>query len=320
MTYINSTNNTNINGSQAMYTLKATLVTAGWTVQNSSDGISYSAGVDKWLSGSSGANGVANGNAWVRLKQPGSGNREFLIQRGSNTSWVVLYAVTGGFTGVANGAISASVAPTATTASEGKAIVGTTGGSANATTIFQTDNAYNLSVIANNAAPYEWYMASFLGTGAPSGLFFDAMISGTYNASDGDPYVIGGGSTMYNATDLGLISSGNNYSFCWMKYGIVGAAFSTAQGISYQIANIGLQFIGTDPISGGEILIPLSWGRTSSQTAPFGWKGTSTLFRLCLSSRTIKDTISVATSTSREYICLQTASNLYAIWDGSLPA
>lgn len=81
MTYINSTNNTNITGSQAMYTLKATLVTAGWTVQNSSDGISYSAGVDKWLSGNSGANGVANGNAWVRLKQPGSGNREFLIQR-----------------------------------------------------------------------------------------------------------------------------------------------------------------------------------------------------------------------------------------------
>lgn len=91
---------------ECMYQLKELLKTAGWTVQSSSDGTTYNASGDQITSGGSGAGGMANTNAWFRIRSPaGASNPEFTVQRGTgNTAWRVKFSQSNAFTGGSPGA------------------------------------------------------------------------------------------------------------------------------------------------------------------------------------------------------------------------
>ena len=99
-------------GAVAMYELKELLKLAGWTVLSSSDGTTYNSGGDQITSGASGANGMANNNAWFRIRSPaGAGAVSFTFQRGTtNLAWRIVRSRTAGFT---TGSPSATVVPSA---------------------------------------------------------------------------------------------------------------------------------------------------------------------------------------------------------------
>ena len=50
----------------AMFQFKTLMKTAGWTVPRSSDGLTFNSSGDQITSGSSGANGMNNNNAWLQ--------------------------------------------------------------------------------------------------------------------------------------------------------------------------------------------------------------------------------------------------------------
>lgn len=104
---------------QATYKLIDMLVDEGWTIQASGDGLSaYSTNPNApaVTHGGSGANGLNNLDAWVRLRAPGGTPvREVLLRRGNDGSggsraWQVRYSSNG--TGFVTGG-SATVIPTA---------------------------------------------------------------------------------------------------------------------------------------------------------------------------------------------------------------
>ncbi len=98
--------------SAALNVLRAALLTAGWTQVGSGDASTFSnSGTGPVTGGGSGAGGMDNTGAWVRLRDPG-GVREMIFQRGaSSASWSLFYSVGARFTG---GSPSATVRPTAT--------------------------------------------------------------------------------------------------------------------------------------------------------------------------------------------------------------
>jgi hypothetical protein len=121
MAYTFLVNQTPLTGSVAMYQLISTLITAGWTKVMDSDGTTYSSSGAQVTSGASGANGLGNNNAWVRLAAPAvnggsvvNQTRELVIQRtNADTAWRIKYSASGGFGG---GAPAATISPSNPTA------------------------------------------------------------------------------------------------------------------------------------------------------------------------------------------------------------
>lgn len=313
-----STNNTGVTGAAAMYLLKTVLLAAGWVVMGSSDGSSFSnAGVDHWTSGAA----VANTGAWVRLRMPTANGvqRELLIQRGSlNQVWRVIYSYTSGFTGSGNGAISATVAPTA---ADEVAVYGTVGGGTS--TLLPSDGTYNWSCHATDVAPFVFYGVAIDATPGGSGLFMDALAAGSYDSGDADPFV-------FSAASAGSLLAGNyitydqytapGYPFSWCKKGLPGEGWvqtglwQWASGVS-SIGSAGTG--GVDPTTGKDVGLPAYWGRTTLNPAPNGVRGASTLFKWAMTARGVKDTLSVSGASSRELLYVD---KILIPWDGSVPA
>lgn len=86
----------------AVFDLKTLLKTAGWTVPQSSDGLTYNGSGDQISHGGAGANGMDNASAWFVVQMPGS-SRSFCLQRynssGYGSYWRVKYSKAAGFTG-----------------------------------------------------------------------------------------------------------------------------------------------------------------------------------------------------------------------------
>ena len=81
-------------GANFVYQFKTLLKSVGWTVNRSSDSSTYNSSGDQISSGSSGAGGLANTNAWFIISHPLSGSqRSFCFQRGStNSLWRIKYS------------------------------------------------------------------------------------------------------------------------------------------------------------------------------------------------------------------------------------
>lgn len=92
---------------EGVFELKEHMKANGCTLEGSGDGDSNfdNSGTDVITGPGTGANGIANSNAWWRIKMP-DGVRELLFERTSTGagSWTYYYSVSAGFTGGTPGA------------------------------------------------------------------------------------------------------------------------------------------------------------------------------------------------------------------------
>ena len=189
-------NNTSVtspaNGTAAIFTLLTQLTAAGWLVKAWSDATTLVSGVslssNPYGGSGSGAGNLGNTSAWFRVQDAGA-TREWLFQRGSgDATWTVSRAIAGTpFTGGT---------PSATTA----------GTSAAATALFSAATLFSATpgrmfISCDTASPYGWAMFCMtLGGGNVLTILADEpLASGTYEASDTDPYLWIG---YYNSTGL----------------------------------------------------------------------------------------------------------------------
>lgn len=307
-----SVGNSPATGSIAVYQLLTQLITAGWTKTKDSDGTTYSSGGTQVTSGNTGANGLANNNAWFVVKHP-TANNAFCFQRGtSNGQWRISYCADDAFT-------AGSPSGTRIPAPGGTGVeVVFNGSGTDASPSFSSlfsgsDAAYKFHIIVGGAAEgysFLTFAHTISSTNMAGGVvFFDKMVTGSHSASDTDPYVVGctGGTSAVFASFhqsnfaarawFGALSNSadNRLLGVWGYGGIVG------NGVT----------LGSNPFTSKDDLLPVPWMRS---TAVNGWKGISTLFKWPSVIRTNFDTYDV--SGTRDYVFI---NNMVVPWDGSTP-
>jgi len=255
--------------------------------------------------------------AWIRLQMPtaNSVNRELVFQCGTNGDqyWNIRYSYSAAFTA------STPTATTIPTSSPASKIIldGTAAGGG----LFTDATGMTGLVVCDNATPYGFaFIANGTGT-AGDGAFMDPMVSGTYDAADVDPYVFGAGFGLFTEANMG-VSTTSSFTQGFHKKGLGGEGFVTIGAMApYCQGGVGTTaFFGVDAYSGYDVAIGMNWARIASATAPRGWKGTSTFFKLIMVSRNRKDTISTTGTNTRDYLVCSDA-NLFAIkWSGVVPA
>jgi len=321
MAYSFSTNTNPTTSAIAMYSLIATLISAGWTKVKDSDGTTYSSSGVQVTSGASGTNGLANNSAWVQLAAPSVGGqvRSITIQRGTvNTSWRVKYSAAAGFSG---GSPAATVTPSAT---DEAIILGTgTDASPTFTAWFPTDGTFRLNIACGGASEkYVFYMMLFsVGNSATSTRFMFLDVLSSYETGDVDPAVIG----MSNASTNNITEFQNadhNSTNPRVANGWMGATSNASNFVGLALLVNGAltphtgNGYGTNPFTSNDIQFGgLIWARSAAVVAPIGPKGVSSLFRFNSTGRANADTITV--STTRDYIYYR---GYILPWDGSTPS
>lgn len=306
MTFLFDVNNVAMTGPAAMFKMKTLMVSAGWVVKSSGDGLAaFSSTGDVITTGAAGAGGWANTSAWVRIQMPSANGvtRELILQRNAtNLIWTIRYSYSAGFTG---GSPSATVLPTAT---DSASIFANT-------TLFAADNSYRFNAAVDNAAPYGFWMGAFpIGGGNPSGGAF-VMTPLTFTAAeDIDPYVfyVSGGGSAYLATDMFALKS-------WIIKGDINETFQSIGAVRYfQNDGTGVfsipSGIGTNPHTANDDVFPIPMGWNTQNLWPSGWKGFSTILKWNGPAKTTGDTLSISTTRDR---IIYRECNLP--WDGSVP-
>lgn len=337
-----TTNQTPGSYALALYQIFSTMLAAGWTMVMSSDGTTFGAGVHV-TSGNSGAGGFSNTGAWIVLQQPAgnvspyAGTRQFMFQCGNTTGGTVrcVYSRQGLFTGGA-----ATQSPTAT---DERFCCG--GGTPASPTYFSwaNGNPPNMRMeamaddgTAGSKMPFAIYGVGFPtgGASSASGAFMFDPIS-NYETGDSDPYVIfwaNSGSALQIQGDLTSYSGGpvtdatkegnsSGNAKTWNNASAVNAlpaVFYGTQGLgpaegSTQTA-VGV--MGTSPVTGNDVVVPVIWGRIGNRGGTTGWKGVSMMIRYRSASRSMGSTLSVASPAAKDYIVL---GDVVLPWDGSTP-
>jgi len=319
----------------AMKLLADMLVSAGWTIQASGDGLSaYSSSASVFSSGGSGANGWNNSGAWARIQDPG-GVREIILQHNAAGGARIKYSPSAQFTG---GSPSATQTPSATderylrgASSDASPSYGATFfGSGVATSAVRFQGA------AMGTAPYGfWFAGASTGAGAiRTGLVMDPVTS---VPEDPDPVVWYIGTTAaFTAAEItsgtnsgatGNINTSNGGTavggYAIMDTGLVN--FVRVAGCSYSIASQAGGANGTSTVEGTRLVVnpfnakndalPIPWLRdTFYASTPQGLKGWSTMMRWT----TIARTQSLDTLDNKNWICM---GAVWLPWDGaSLPS
>lgn len=318
MAYSYSVNNSPATGAVAMYLLRAALVAAGWAVEKDSDGTTYSASGVQVTSGASGANGLGNNRAWFVIRAPAVGGvqRSLCFQRSAsaNTDWRIKYSPAAGFSG---GSPSATQVPSAT---DEQVLIGSgTDGSITAAIIFGNDNSYKFHVAAGGSAEFYSFVAWTLANGGGTSgmtMFLDVLATGSYDASDPDPAVvsISNTGTIVTGAVLNQASSTSNKGFLGSVsssnfVGITGWGYGYGSSIMFPGSG------GVYPFTTKDVHLPMMYGRPSTQSAPYGYKGFSTLFRVVSVTRTNMDTFDVLGSKDRVYL-----GGLSVPWSGATPS
>ena len=244
MAKFHSANNLPATGGAAMFIVKTTLVSAGWVVTRSGDGLAlFSSSGDIITTGASGAGGLGNTNAWFEIRDA-STRVAFTFQLITTTTWRVKYTESGAF---AAGTPGISQTGTAT---DQQVLYGAgTEAAPTGTQMLHTDNTYRFHVVANSTAqtgsgtfPF-WFGGSISGTGVVASFFgLDGMFNGTYHSLDQAPRVI---VTWYVAT--GPVTAGWHltttdtafYARAWVLYGLGGATFKRFAMSGYFAATTG---------------------------------------------------------------------------------
>ena len=275
-------------GAIAMFELKELLVSVGWTVLASGDGLAiYGAASDVITTGESGANGFANTKAWFRIRHP-DGVREFTFQKAANNyQYRIKFSLAAGFTGGTPGFDQ--------TASAADEVVlrgaGTDAAPSYVTVLPTTDGAWRWKAGADNAAPYNmWAYGHLSGTALASGCIQIETLD-QLQATDGDGTWIRIQTANPVYTQLWLDSGvGNGSAFVpavapvtWTSYGAY--VYYTDGGICIPDRQ------GADPITHSDTLFPIFFGRKSSVANP-GFKGVSTQMMWSTTGANLGETLS----------------------------
>jgi len=323
MAYTFDVNELPATGSLAMYQHIANLIAAGWTKVSDSDGTTYSAGGTQVTGGGGGAHGFGNTSAWVRLRCPVvNGNaREIVIQRSSgSTQYRTKYSAAAGFSG---GAPSATQVPSATD----EVLIHGSGsdGAPGFQTVFATDNSYRCHSCAGGAGEgYAFYLLTIATGGFTSiqcAWFMDTLQA--FDVGDPDPTwwfftfsSSNGGRDWANAYNslptsggsgawLGATSSSSNF--------VPTAALSTGHPFGQFFPYNGAGS-GQAPFSTKDPAVPIAFGRSPAQAAPFGLKGWSTMLYWTGVGRAFGDTMDISGTADRLWY-----GGAAIPWNGSVP-
>lgn len=262
-------------GPEVFYHQKELLKTAGWVVKSSSDGTTLNSTGDSITSGLSGAGGMNNDNAWLRIQSP-DGAREFVWQcitafTGSwRASFRVKYIV-GNFSGG-----TATQVPSGTSE---QVIKGSGTDAAPAGTGWYHSNTGDVDGkfmgVCETVYPYRFWSNSVRASSAGEGSVwcFDA-VDGL--ASDDEPFVIAIGDAV---TTLGFslvaLSSytGNTKFYTYWDFGGANEAFNQVVLSKWFASTINLDV----NLNGKADLLPLLYAREDGKPSPGGVKGYSTL-------------------------------------------
>jgi len=306
-------------GAEAIFNFKTILTTAGWTVLASSDGTTYNSSGDQITVAGSGAGGMANTNAWFRLRSPtGAGAQEFTFQRGSaNTLWRVKRSRTAGFTGGTPG-----ISQTASATDENIILGGGTDASPTFITLFAADGGtYRWNVGADNTTPFGFWAGSFSNGTATTqaALVLDPLFS--TETLDADKFVVYAcinGSSAYSIASLcSTAGTASNFRITSQNISSApGSNYSEFSALRYldNITNVLVPGgLVTNPITTRDESFPMIFARVNT-LANAGFKGISTVMRWTGTPRTTGDTLTV--TTTRDRIIYGSVS---LPWDGSVP-
>jgi hypothetical protein len=309
-------------GGYGMYDFKELLKTCGWIHQASGNGNSaFSVTPGNVNDVITLASRFLYTGAWWVGKCP-DGQRHVLFQRGTtHLTWRIAYSYSAGFTG---GVPSITVPPTATDA---KDVIG------NVTPtyyqLFDTDGLYRLKAMAQDTAPYGfWLFGHTIGllTGGygpfgSTGFFMDPLKSGSYPASDVDPYVFSAWTTnsgcyAYKTNQLSNeVTTPTQGCWAYLKKGLAGEGWASVQGLYYRNINrVVIPGIGTNPANGKDDLLPMIYARPAALSAPVGYKGISSFFQWLSTTRGACETLTK--TTARDKIVL---GDVVGDWDGTVP-
>lgn len=345
MAYTFSVNNTPATGAVAMYQLISTMITAGWTKVNDSDGTTYSAGGTQVTSGASGANGLGNSSAWVRMQAPSVGGllREFTFQRGTTNDrgWSIKYSGGAGFTG---GTPDATNTPTAT---DEVYMIGVGTAATALASWFNTDATYRWHIVCGGSAEFYSFYAFGALIGAANhqnGMFLDVLATGSYPSADVDPAVVFC-SAIQSSADAwgqqitfghlgGAITTTTNpaHARAWMGAKSMAQASLVSNNQRIGMAPYGntsgsilggTQTAGTNPFTSKDSLLPAWWIRPGASAIATGCKGASTLFSYGSVLRTNMDTADTVGTMDKIYIggpaTTNIAQQIWAPWAGVSP-
>jgi hypothetical protein len=328
MAYSYNVNELPLTGSFAWYQLIALLISAGWLDKSDSDGTTYASTGGQLTSGGTGAHGLGNTDAWIRLQCPSvnGATREICIQRGTtDVLWRVKYSASAGFTGGTPGA-------TQTPSSTDQVFLcgGGTEASPTFSTVLTTNNTYRCHAVAGGSDTGYPFWFACLPTGAFSGtngLLFLMDTLQAFDTGDVDPTWL---YFHYNLSSLGgqswvgdsaLPPSGGAG---WMGATSITSNFQYLNGSGYipvssgsQCApsgGTGTQQFGATPFTSKDIAVPFLVGRNNGQTAPNGPKGWTTMCMFSGSFRSNGDTVSITTSSDHIWL-----SGGLLPWSGATP-
>lgn len=290
--------NTPATGAAALWDVISMLIAAGASKLADSDGSTYSSSGTQVTSGASGAGGLGNTSAWVRIQLPGG--RELTFQRGSaNTLWRVKYSASAYFTG---GSPSATQTPTAT---DGQVrLGGGTDASPTYSTWFATDASYKLYGGAGGAADGFWVGTSLISGGASSsGMFLDPLAQIASGDADGSVIALAVSGATFTRANLAnataAVTGAGVYS--WLKYGLSGAGYVAmpAMIVGDSTGDVWPLVAGANPHTGKDALRMIEYARRSSLVAPVGPKGVGSLAAWNASARSTLETYTVDATRDR---------------------
>jgi hypothetical protein len=327
MTYSFFVSNKPSTGTIAVFNLKTQLKSVGWTVKNSSDATTYNSTGDQITSGTSGANGLGNTNAWFRIQQPTSPFREFIFQRGSSdVAWRVKYSGTSKFTG---GSPAATQVPSAT--DEQLLLGGGTDAAPTFATWFTTNNTYTQHICIGNGNSDDGYSfynicifnggGSATSTSITNALLLDVLDTGSVHPDDTDPailYITTGGSGSSISTNMnGETSTITENAKGWLKKGLAGEGFVTIPAIKFGSGSASICIPSNSRVNiynSKENVIPVFYMRRTALTAPAGYKGVSRLIKWGAQAHSFCDVISVSTTKDRIFF-----GEMSFPWNGTTP-
>lgn len=337
MTLRHLNNQAAANGSEAYYLIKEHLKTHGWVHQASGNGTTFSTtpgNVNDQITSSALMQTL---RAWAVYRAPGASTHQWLIQTEANTARIRLkFSPAAGFTqlgldasGVANGAISATVCPSAL---DQVIVQGGISDQANNGSFGNTfpTNKFMLHGFCDDASPYGFaFWAVAVGLPVPQWTWYMDPLLMTW-PGDPDPYafhstgVTANGVAIYQLAIAGGLSDETSGPYALIQRagnvpnavrapgchwaGVVDAAvFPRSTGAANNAPSSGGWY-------GGFAKQPMIYARRTGLTGPNGWKGISTLFEIRQGSHSTMTTLTYRAAKDR--IAL---GDVTTFWDGSTP-
>ena len=318
-------NNTYSSHSASLFKLKTVMVTAGWAVKASGDGLSaFSSTGDVITSGGSGAGGFGNGRAWIRIQSPSisGAQREFTMQWIAANQVRVKYSSSAKFTG---GTQNSTTTPTAT--DEAVHTGGGTDSAPTGTALLANDGASaRLECMAGDASQgYSFFMITFPtggGTTAKYVFGYEWMDPSMTRPQEPDPFVLWNIQNIQ--LQLGRLGSSalTNYGGqlkAWSRLGQVDASFVAMQTMRPMRYDLGLEMANgntpVSPINNGDETWPIMVGRHQITVAPnIGIKGVMHNLRMQGAARVTGDTLTVVSTSDRLIL-----DDMVFPWNGTTP-